>query len=59
MRGGGQQCFQLGQGDCLGNRMNVPPFKAKETLNKSSFRRRIKYKLLIFMDSRLRGNDEF
>jgi hypothetical protein len=31
----------------------------REPLNKSLFQRRIKYNLLIFMDSRLRGNDEF
>ncbi|MDR1661199.1 MAG: hypothetical protein LBR95_02040 [Azoarcus sp.] len=31
----------------------------RETLNKSSYWRRTKYNSLIFMDSRLRGNDEF
>jgi hypothetical protein len=31
----------------------------KETLIKSAFRRRTKYNSLIFMDSSLRGNDEF
>jgi hypothetical protein len=38
---------------------SVDQFFFREPLNKSSYRRRIKYKLLIFMDSRLRGNDEF
>jgi hypothetical protein len=47
-----------GAGGTGGFDMNDLVF-TKETLNKSSYRRRTEYNSLIFMDSRLRGNDEF